>query len=173
MSDSPPPLRGPTRVLSEETARKWRKRRSRLRRLLRRTGDVALVALAVVAIVFAIQRWTGGGKAASTTTTTAAAGSLDARYPLRNDVALKGCTYFDGHFAAAGTMDVVNHTPQPWTYYIDVRFNDGSAKWSDVTVHTRPLSPSKHVHVVAWARSRLGKPAHLTCTITAIQRVST
>jgi hypothetical protein len=166
MTQSPPPLMGPHRVVSDDAMRRWRKRRRRLRRRLRRTGDVALVGLALVAIVFAVHRRHTTTHAA--TTTTAKAGTLNAIFPPANDVIIQGCVY--SNFFVHGGLYIYNHANQTQNYYVEVIFKNGPRKYAQAVAKTENLAPKAHVVISAFAAARAAAPKHLTCTIDSIER---
>jgi hypothetical protein len=169
MSDTPVPIVTPDRE-REESARKWRKRRSRLRRRLRRAGDVALVVLAVFAVIFGLQQ-SHHGRSGPGPTTTAVPGSIDARFPPMNDVKLTGCGYRPSLFAGGVTMYIRNPTPTTWSYYVDVRWNDGSKKFVERLLHSKPVKAHAHASLGGFAFSKSQKaPKHLTCTIRSVNR---
>jgi len=166
MSQSPPPLMGPHRVVSDDAMRRWRKRRRRLRRRLRQAGDLALVGLVLLAIVFAVHR--RHSKPQKATTTTAQPGSLNAIHPPAADVVIRGCVY--ANFAVHGSIYVYNHSGQTQNYYVELAFKNGARKYADAVAKTEDLAPNAHVIISAYAGVRAAAPKHLTCKISSIER---
>jgi hypothetical protein len=169
MSDTPVPILTPDRA-REENARKWRKRRSRMRRRLRRAGDLTLVVLAVFAVIFGLQQ-AHHGRSGPAPTTTAVPGSIDARFPPMKDVKITGCGYRPGLFAGGVTMYIRNNTPARWSYYVNVRWNDGKKKFVERLLHSKPVNAHGRATLGGFAFSKSQKaPKHLTCTILSVNR---
>jgi hypothetical protein len=167
MTETPSPLAGPSRVLSDDAMRRWRRRRRRLRRRLRRAGDVALVLLAIAAIVFAVHKRSGGGHAKAPTTTFKA-GTFDAKYPPGLDAVVQRCAFYN--FSARGQVFVYNHTPKAQRYYVDVVFKNGPRKYAEGVAKSDVIAPKGHAFILAIGATRADAPKHLKCTIGSVDR---